>query len=104
MAGTALFFSGSIGKVSPLGSQVSLCRSSGVHLFYKTSCSLNAALRLPTSPFLDRVTIVSVADHSKEAFHHTYTAAVLENLHRIARVLTPRRLAFLISILGVRNG
>ena len=28
-------------------------RSSGVHLFYKTSCSMNAALRIPTSPFLD---------------------------------------------------
>ncbi|HEY4781107.1 MAG TPA: hypothetical protein VIH54_04760, partial [Chthoniobacterales bacterium] len=41
------------------------------------------------SAFLDRVTIVFVGEHSKEVFHHTYTAAVLENLHRIARVLTP---------------
>ena len=44
---------------------------------------------MTTSAFLDRVTIVSVGDHSKEVFHHSYTAAVLENLHRIARVLTP---------------
>jgi len=43
---------------------------------------------ITTSALLNRVTIVSVGDHSKEVFHHTYTAAVLENLHRIARVLT----------------
>jgi hypothetical protein len=39
---------------------------------------------------VDRATIVSVGDHSKEVFHHTNTSAVFENLHRIARVLTPK--------------
>jgi hypothetical protein len=43
---------------------------------------------MTTSALLNRVTIVSVGDHSKEG-STTHTAAVLENLHRIARVLTP---------------
>jgi len=43
---------------------------------------------MTTSALLNRVTIVSVGDHSKDG-STTHTAAVLENLHRIARVLTP---------------